>query len=522
MEKKKKVRSIKELMRIKKYRIKMCEKSLFLFFAYYFSHYLKNKSADFHKQLSKLMQFDDVFCILLVIAFRESAKTAWAKAMVTWWIVYRKKRNVAWGGIDNKKSEKNVMAIANELQINKKIVNDFGQLYFEPTGTQKKKRTTKKTMSAFITENDVYVQAFSPAVSPRGENYKEFRPDGYVLDDIENVKTAGSARVTKTIIAWLEEIFGGTGVDCDILFITNRVSNRAVVAWLEKKAKGNSDFKIFEIDGEKPDGSPAWSGKFKKTIKEAIEANKLIDDPKKHFKSLEKIKRTLGTALYNQEMRNRPRQDGDALIKEHWIKYFEKARLKRGKKTGSIFYHFPGHEKPTKGRIMIGIDPAVSQKETADERAIAVIAKFIEREKDGELPAEIYYFVLRVYAGRWSLDGFARELLKAKETYPPVKIGCESNGVQQVFRQIFQKYRLSTVAINPKGDKIMRMSEHEADFEFGYVCFPDDGSEQKTIEELIDFTGEEGKPDNRVDSIEMSLRMHKRLSGVFVSTVGGN
>ena len=70
-------------------------------------------------------------------------------------------------------------------------------------------------------------------------------------------------------------------------------------------------------------------------------------------------------------------------------------------------------------------------------------------------------------------------------------------------------YGISTQAINPDGDKVRRMSRNVADLEFGRVLFPDDGSCDDLKHELIDFTGEDGKPDNRVDAFNYAMQLAK-------------
>lgn len=494
-------------------RVPACEKSFYLFGAYYFAHYFTHEAAKYQKEMAGDLHFDG-FKFLLWIMFRGSAKTAWAKIKVVHSIVYKRKRNIAWGGYDVKKAEKQVMSIANELQANKKIVNDFGQLFYEDNITTQKKKSKTKSFSQFMTENGVFVKAISPRQPQRGEVFDQFRPDLYVLDDIENMKTAKSRKVSQSIKDFLEELMGGLSVDAEVLFLGNRVSNKGVVAWLESLASANENWFVREV-AVKEKGKIVWPGRYVETKAEAIEINARRPDKKTHVESLEQIRRDLGTSLYFQEMMNRARQIEGAPIKEHWIRKYQKSRLKRGKKTGSLYYHFEGDEKAVKGRVMTAIDPAVGVKETSDDRAICSVACF-ERKMavvGGENMTEKFYMVVKERAGKWTLSKFGDQLLEEKSLSMPSLIGCESNGVQTVFRQIFQQRGISVRALNPKGDKMQRLLEHEADFEFGYIMFPDDGSANDLIDELVNFTGEDGRPDNRVDALVYAIKMHKTYTG---------
>lgn len=508
---------IKKLLAKKSTRIKLCERSDYLFGAYYFSHYFTHKSALYQLMMCKDLEFNG-FQFLLWIMFRESTKTAWAKIKVVKLIVYGHKKNIAWGGHDEKKAKKNVMSIANELQANKKIINDFGQLFYEDISQRKQKKSKKKSFSEFSTENGVSVRSISPRQPQRGDGVDQFRPDFYVLDDLENVKTARSKKITRSTIEFIEEIMTGLSVDAEMIFLGNWITDKGVMAWLKKKTLTNDNFKLRQV-AIKEGGKIVWPGKYVETKAEARKINAKIKNKKHHVKSLEQLRRDYGTALFNQEFMNKARQKEGAIIKDTWIRYYERGRLKRGKKSGAYYYQFPGDKLPTKGITLTAIDPAVSEKDTSDDRAICTIARFdrIVDEEIGE--KESYYLIVRCVAGKWTLAKFGQELKKQKENNVPKMIGCESNGVQLIFRKIFQKNGISTKAINPKGDKASRMYEHEADFEFGFVLFPDDGSEAELIDELTNFTGEDGGEDNRVDAMNMAIKMAKEyFGGVYVTT----
>lgn len=508
--------SIDEILAKKKTRVAACAKSYYLFGAYYFSHYFTHEAAEFHKTMASDLHFNG-FDFLLWIMFRGSAKTAWAKIKIIHSIVYQSKKNIAWGAYDVKKAEKQVMSMANELQGNKKLINDFGQLYFDDNQVSRKKKKSKtKTFSYFKTENGVLVRSVSIKQPQRGEGVDEFRPDLYVMDDIENNTTVKSLKMTTRIKEFVEEFFGGLAVDAEVLFLANRISKKAAVAWLEEMAKGNESWRVRDFKLEE-NGKITWPGRYVRTEAEARAINAKIKNKKCHVQSIEKIKRNLGTSLYNQEMLNTPRQIEGAPIKEHWIHRYQKARLKKGKSSGAFYYHFEGDLKPVKGRVMTAIDPAVGLKESSDDRAIVSVACFPRpiSTEGGEKVFEKYYMIIKCRAGKWTMSGFGDQLLLEKELSMPSLIGCESNGVQSVFRQIFRQRGISVRALNPKGDKMQRLLEHESDFEFGYILFPDDGSANDLVDETVTFTGEDGRPDNRVDAMVYAIKMHKQSAGAM-------
>jgi len=149
---------------------------------------------------------------------------------------------------------------------------------------------------------------------------------------------------------------------------------------------------------------------------------------------------------------------------------------------------------------------AISKKETSDERSIVTIVKFVIR---GTKPLQTYYLVFESKAGRWGLLDYGKELKITRESFNPRKIGVESNGVQEVFREVFATNDISTVALNPDGDKVRRMMRNVGDLEYGRVLFPFDGSCDNCLNELISFTGKDGEPDNLVDGFNYAMQMAK-------------
>ena len=354
-------------------------------------------------------------------------------------------------------------------------------------------------------------------ISTRGDLDDENRPDMYVIDDIENDKTKRSQVVTKGIISFLEELLGGTSADCNLLILANRISKRGVVSFLEKKAKTSKGWKLHEVALIEK-GEIMWPSKYKNTIEEADAYNKTVKNPKEKVKSVERLRLDLGSTRFAQEALNKPEKEGGHIVKEEWFteqSFYNQSQLYQDE-NGKWFYS-PDTRPPVAGTCFIAVDPAVSQKETADDRAIFIGAMFNMRSKsnDGGNLSQRYYIAFKCIRGKWSLSGFAEELGKARETYKPQSIGVESNGVQEVFRAAFQQYGISTIALKPDADKVRRLNRHVADIEFHHVKFPKGGACDDFISEVIDFTGEAGGVDNQVDAFSYWMTMCKEKSKSF-------
>ena len=140
-----------------------CEKSVALFSLYYFSQYHWFDMPDFHEDMYKDLSFDDVIGAMWVM-FRESAKTSLAKIGLAHAICYVRKNFILWVSYDLKKAASNLYDVALSLQTNDRILEDFGQLFYEPDMSDdidKRKFSKKKSIAEFITVNKIKVKAYS-------------------------------------------------------------------------------------------------------------------------------------------------------------------------------------------------------------------------------------------------------------------------------------------------------------------------------------------------------------------------
>lgn len=107
-------------------RIAYLERDLYMFGMYYFRDAFSCPSANFHKEWCKQFMNNKH---LLLIAFRESAKSFWLMVKFIHNIVYRKKRNMFYICYDKVTANERLFDIANALQTNPRLLKDFGNLF---------------------------------------------------------------------------------------------------------------------------------------------------------------------------------------------------------------------------------------------------------------------------------------------------------------------------------------------------------------------------------------------------------
>ena len=315
---------IKRLNRSLEERYYICEKEPLYFFIYYFSQYLTYPIAPFHYDF-----FDDIkglvdgtYDSVAWIAFRESSKTTIAKlALVVWSICFEKKHYINIDSFMKEDAEAFLFDVAIALQTNELLLRDFGNLYFgDNVNAEGRKQSKIKRLSNFITENDIKLEAFSTQQSTRGRVYKYYRPDLYVLDDIETNKTKDSIVMTNSIISHIDELKSGLGVGGSVLYLGNMITESGSIAHILKSLERSKKAVIRNIPAS-IDGVPTWGGKYVMTDLECSRIRRLRmrqreagEEETLQPVSLEAKRRFLGDKVYETEMMNNPEKSGDLVF----------------------------------------------------------------------------------------------------------------------------------------------------------------------------------------------------------------
>jgi len=118
-----------DLFNDRRKRLLMTSKSTFLFTLYYLGHYFKNPSAPFHQEMCQYLSDDDLYNVLFVM-FRWSAKTSFVKWDFLRNIVFAKRKVMFWASANGQSAADNLFDIALNLQSNKRLIADFGELFY--------------------------------------------------------------------------------------------------------------------------------------------------------------------------------------------------------------------------------------------------------------------------------------------------------------------------------------------------------------------------------------------------------
>jgi len=285
----------------------ICEQEFMYFCAYYFTDFFKYKTPDFHFEGYDDLKFENSK-YLIWMWFREAAKTSIIKMFITYCVVMKKKRYILYDCYDKANSERHLYDIATWLQTNKRLISDYGQLFYEPPSKDGERSSKKKSISEFITANRVKIEAVSTQESVRGRIYDDARPDLIIFDDFENEITKNSYAVTDKIMRTMGEAITGLSGHAQIIFLCNYISEIGSVQTLLNAAQSDPSYKVRRVDVVQK-GQIMWPDKYEHSDIQAMAKNMLILDPEKKKVSLEAKKRTLNklqSGLYEQEMLNQP------------------------------------------------------------------------------------------------------------------------------------------------------------------------------------------------------------------------
>jgi predicted phage terminase large subunit-like protein len=155
----------------------------------------------------------------------------------------------------------------------------------------------------------------------------------------------------------------------------------------------------------------------------------------------------------------------------------------------------------------IGVDLAISQKESADYTAICVIGVTEAKE----------IVVVEVIRGRWSFIEIGEKIVQAEAKWKPKVVAVESNQAQAwLVQELRRNTRMNVLGIPSTKDKMLRFQPIEARYEQGLVYHVPHLLPEFT-DELLSFTGtKQDKHDDMVDALSMAFSAIRKTPSIHV------
>ncbi len=460
--------------------------SFYWFFNIYFPHYVKYRTAEFHREIFQLLEKDDADMFVLV-AFRGSGKsTIVTMAYVLWAILGRQKKKYAIiAGLTQRQARQHLQNIKRELESNAILKLDLGPF--------REEQDEWGSLSLVISNCGAKITAASTEQSIRGMRHGQYRPDLIICDDVEDLASVKTMESREKTHKWFSgDVVPAGDVNTRIIVVGNLLHEDSLVMRLRESIENkelSGLFKKYPFLDES--GVCLWPGKFP-------------DE-----ESIENERKKIGN--YNAWMREYMLAiipEDDQLVLPEWIQRYD--TLPR---EDELRY------------LIASADLAISQSEASDYTAIvsAKVYGWGDNIKIYILPHPVnkrIRFVQQV------------ETIKAisKEYNGKIKIIIESNGFQQALVDQLVKEHCPVEGIKQYGqDKHARLSMVTQHIESGAVLFPKFGVDL-LIQQLVGFGVE--KHDDLTDAFTILvsycmtnngrspketfdefLRLNKHLSG---------
>lgn len=436
-------------------RSEIAKHSHFLFFHFYFAHYVKYATAPFQKELFHLSEREDIKN-LVVVAFRGSAKsTIFTTSYPVWAILgEQQKKFVLILCQTQAQAKQHMMNLRRELENNTLLKNDLGPFQEESNEWG--------SSSLVFSKLNARITAVSSEQSIRGLRHNQHRPDLIIGDDLEDLSSTKTREGRNKTYQWLTgEVVPSGDRNTRLVIIGNLLHEDSLIMRLKddiEKQKINGVFKAYPLI---KDGEILWPGKYPDMT--AVEE--------------EKSKAANEFAWQREYLLNIVPAE-DQAIDRAWIQYYDEIPPKFELKWCGYTNH---------REIRIGIDPAISKNDAADYTAM-VPGMFYELEKGGYM----LYILPKIINKRMNFPETVEmcKILNAsyknkdvEPTFIIEDVAYQKALPQQLINEGVRNIKSTRPGIQDKRSRLVLTANM---IKNGKVLFPREGAEQ-LIQQIVHF-----------------------------------
>lgn len=331
-------------------------------------------SAPFHDEMKglidKTINGNEIIHRLLFIAPRGFAKSTICSVMFPLYLaIYGKRHDIFLVSATISLAKELLRKVRKELETNEKILKDFGEL-----------KSDKWTEDILVLKNGTIIRA-----KGRGFQIRGFRPDIIICDDLEDEEIIYSKEQREKLENWFfRTLLPALKPDQTLMYVGTKIHNFSLITKLQEKEE--------------------FIAKMYKALTDSVS----IWETLWPTEALLKIRREIGTYAFEAEYQNNPISLTEQPIKPHML---EGVSIK-------------GNSVVT----CLAIDPAISEKTSADYRAFVIL----ERTEDGfrEIFSE---------RGKWGIEEQVDRIVELYERYKPTRVVIEEIAFQKVYRPLIMK-----------------------------------------------------------------------------------
>ena len=193
--------------------------AIMLFGQTYFPDFFPSNHPTLHTDILALMNSNTDLKVVAVP--RGHAKSTIVSFLLAIYrIVFEERRFIVIVSESEEKAKDFVIRLRDELEYNKKLIQDFS--------IDGKFKTTDWSKTDFVTSNGCRVSAKGAGQSLRGMIYKDTRPDMVILDDIETNETAGTDAIIDYVLSNVLPAVNKRGV-WDVCYVGTIIKDMATL-----------------------------------------------------------------------------------------------------------------------------------------------------------------------------------------------------------------------------------------------------------------------------------------------------
>lgn len=460
----------------------VCE-SHFLFFHFYFSHYVRSATAAFQKEMFALTERLD-WKTLVITAFRGSGKSTIMNLSFILWAILGspRKKFILVVGQTQAQARQHLKNVKTELEDNALLGADLGPF--------REEEDEWRNSCLIISNHNAKIMAVSVDQAVRGLRHGAFRPDLIICDDIEDQPSAKTKEGRDKTYNWVKgELLPAGDTQTQIVLIGNLVHEDCLPKRLEREIKSGTLQGIYrEYPLLTEDGLCLWPGKYRTSA------------------DIETEKRRIGSeAAWQREYLLKIISDSERLIHPSWIQIVE--RLPE-----------PTNDFPLR-MTATGIDLAISKSEYADFTAMVSISLFGTGDE-----RQFYVLPHPVNEKLTALETLerAKQVSLAVGNGEKTKLYIEDVGYQSSLVEHLRHDHFPAEGVPTHGqDKRARLALVSHLVQQGKVFFASAGT-QELITQLTGFGSENHDDLADAFAIVMLKLMEVRGGGFFYATIGGD
>lgn len=455
---------VNKMMKDRLVRTSITKDSFLYFFHFYYAHYVKYKTADFQKEMIFNLE-SNALESLYIVAFRGSGKsTLVTTAYPIWAILGKQQKKFCVIFCQTRMQAKQHMSnIKTELEVNDLLKKDLGPF--------REESDEWGSYSLVFNKSGARITVASTEQSIRGLRHGQHRPDLIICDDVEDVQSTKTREGREKTYNWLRgEIIPLGDKNTRLIIVGNLLHEDSLLMRIKNEVEEEKAVGIFRayplIDDT---GYCLWEGKYENEEDLENEKKKVSNE----------------VSWQREYLLNIVPDDGQVIYPE-WIQYYDV---------------LPQMSSNTLVFCYIGVDLAISQKDTADYTAMVTGYQVI-----GKNDSQILYILPNPVNKRLTFPE-TTTLCKAlhrsnQDSCHSVKLLIESVAYQASMVQQLQNDGIHEVlGVNPGGsDKRTRLALVSSLIQSGNILFPKTGCEE-LLQQMIHFGVE--KHDDLVDAFTM-------------------